>query len=65
LDKGVNKPFKGYLREKLEEWMCTNGSRRLPSRAEVAQWVANAWDQVTTTPIVNTLKIIGRKVTDD
>jgi hypothetical protein len=26
LEKGVSKPFKGYLREQFEEWMCTNGS---------------------------------------
>jgi hypothetical protein len=32
LDKGVNKPFKGYLREEFERWMMSNGSRtRLPS----------------------------------
>jgi hypothetical protein len=64
-DKGINKPFKGYLRDHFEEWMCTNGSRRQPSRAEVAQWVANAWEQVTTATIVNTWKIIGHKVADD
>jgi hypothetical protein len=65
LDKGVNKPFKGYLREQFEEWICTNGSRRWPSRAEAVQWVANAWDQVTTATIVDTWKSIGHKVADD
>jgi hypothetical protein len=65
LDKWVNKPFKGYLREKCEEWMCTNGLRCRPSRAEVAQWVARAWDQVMTATIVNTWKSIGQKVADD
>jgi hypothetical protein len=65
LDKGVNTPFKGYLGDQFEEWMCTNGSRRRPSRAEVAQWVANAWEQVTTATIVNTWKSIGHKVADD
>jgi hypothetical protein len=65
LDKGVNKPFKGYLRDQFEEWMCTNGSCRRPSRAEVAQWVAKADEQVTTASIVNTWKIIGHKVADD
>jgi hypothetical protein len=54
LDKGVNKPLKGYLRDQFEEWMCTNGSRRRPSRAEVAQWVAKAWERVTAATIVNT-----------
>jgi hypothetical protein len=61
----VKKPFKGYLREHLEEWMCMNGSRRWPSREEVAQWVANAWYQVTTATIVNTWKSIGHKVAGD
>jgi hypothetical protein len=65
LDKVVNTPFKGYLRDKFEEWMCMNGSRRRPSISEVAQWVANAWDQVTTSTIVNTWKIIGHKVAND
>jgi hypothetical protein len=40
LDKGVNKPFKGYLREEFEMWMMLNGSSRKPMRAEVAQWIA-------------------------
>jgi hypothetical protein len=44
LDKGLNKPFKGYLREEFEEWMRMNGSRSRPSRAEVAQRVTRAWD---------------------
>jgi hypothetical protein len=65
LDKGVNKPFKGYLRDKFEEWMCTNGSRRRPSNSEVVQWVAKAWEQVTTAAIVNTWKSFGHKVADD
>jgi hypothetical protein len=61
----VNKPFKGYLREQLGEWVCTNGSRRWPSRAEVAQWVARVWDQVTTATVDNTSKSIGHKVDND
>jgi hypothetical protein len=65
LDKGVNKPFKGYLREQFKEWMCTNGSRRRRSRAEVVQWIAKAWDQVTTATIFNTWKSSGHKVEDD
>jgi hypothetical protein len=65
LDKVVNKSFKGYLRDQFEEWVCTNGSRRRPSRAEVSQWVTNAWEQVMTATIVNTWKSIGHKVTDD
>jgi hypothetical protein len=65
LEKGVNRHFKGYLREQFEEWMCTNGSCHRPSREEVAQWVAKAWDQVTTATIVNTWKSIGQKVADD
>jgi hypothetical protein len=55
VEKGVNKPFKGYLREQFEEWKCTNGSRRRPSKVKVAQWVTNAWDQVTTATIVNSI----------
>jgi hypothetical protein len=65
LDKGVNTPFKGYLRDQFKEWMCTNGLRRRPSRVEVAQWVVKAWEQVKTATIVNTWKSIGHKVADD
>jgi hypothetical protein len=45
--------------------MCTNGSRLWPSRSEVAQWVARACAQVTTSTIVNTWKINGHKVAAD
>jgi hypothetical protein len=65
LDKGVNKPFKAYRMGQFEEWMWTNGLRRRPSRSEVTQWVAKAWEQATTATIVNTWKIIGHKVADD
>jgi hypothetical protein len=42
-----------------------NGSRCRPSRVEVAQWVVNAWEQVTTATIVNTWKSSGHKVAND
>jgi hypothetical protein len=32
LDKGVNKPFKHYVREEFESWMVGNGSRKKPTR---------------------------------
>jgi hypothetical protein len=64
LDKVVNTPFKGYLREQFEEWMCMNGSRRRPSIGG-STVVANAWDQVMTATTVDTWKSIGHKVTDD
>jgi hypothetical protein len=62
LDKGLNKTFKGYLREQFEYWMCTNGSCCWSSRVEVAQWVARAWSQVRTSTIVNTWKHFEHKV---
>jgi hypothetical protein len=67
LDKGVNKPFKGYLRGGFEEWMCMNGLRHRLSRAEVAQWFTRAWSQVVMATIINNLKSIGHKavVADD
>jgi hypothetical protein len=65
LDKEVKKPFKGYLRDQFEDWICMNGSRRRPSRVDVEQWVAKAWDQVTTATIVNTWKSIGHQVAND
>jgi hypothetical protein len=54
LDKGVNKPFKGYLRDEFEE--CTHGLQCQPLMAEVTQWVAHAWAQATAATIVNTCR---------
>jgi hypothetical protein len=65
LGKGVNKPFKVYLGGQFEEWMCTNGLRHRPSRAEVAHWFVKVWEQVTTSTIVNTWESIGHKVAND
>jgi hypothetical protein len=59
LDKGINKSFKGYLREEFEWWMAINGSRHHPNRGVVAQWVKVAWDKVTLATIVNTLQSVG------
>jgi hypothetical protein len=47
LDKGVNKPFKGYLRDEFEMWMMANYSRRKTMRTEVAQWISIAWSKVS------------------
>jgi hypothetical protein len=35
LDKGINRPFKGYARENFEHWMMMNDIRRHPTRGEV------------------------------
>jgi hypothetical protein len=61
LDKGVNKPFKGYLQDDFERWMITNGSRCKPIWAEVAQWIPIAWSKVTRETIVNTWNSVGHK----
>jgi hypothetical protein len=65
IDKGVNKHFKHYAKEKFEYWMVSNGSRKKPTRGEVSQWIKMAWDKVTTATIVNTWKSIGHKVGDE
>jgi hypothetical protein len=36
LDKGINRPLKGYARENFEHWMTTNDTQRHPVKGEVA-----------------------------
>jgi hypothetical protein len=61
LDKRVNTPFKGYLRDEFERWMIANGSRRKPLWAEVAQWISIAWSKMTREAIINTWNSIDHK----
>ena len=45
LDVGVNKPFKGYMRERFEMFMVKNDIIT-PHRMEVAQWVHHSWNSI-------------------
>jgi hypothetical protein len=59
LDKGINRPFKGYACENFEHWMMTIGTRRHPSRGEVASWIDDAWSKITVSCIKNTWRYVG------
>ena len=58
LDVGVNKPFKGYMRDQFEQFMISYANRT-PHRLEVSHWVVNSWEQITTSTILNTWRPIG------
>lgn len=57
-DVGVNKPFKEYVKQSYEEFMITEGGRK-SKRLDVATWVANAWEKITTDSIRRTWESIG------
>jgi hypothetical protein len=48
LEKGANKPFKQYTREKFQSWMASNSSRKKTTWGEVSQWIKIAWDKAMT-----------------
>jgi hypothetical protein len=62
MDKGLNRPFKGYSREGFEDWMLTNFDGRQPTRGQVATWIVSAWDKITKECIVNTWRSVGHFV---
>jgi transposase-like protein len=61
LDVGINKPFKGYVRDKWEEFMVNNVENRKAQREDVAKWIEAAWEKVTVETIRNTWRSVGFK----
>ena len=63
LDVGVNKPFKGYLKEEYEKFMfefTKKGEDNVqPKCWNVAQWIDIGWDKISTETITNTWRRIG------
>ena len=59
LDVGVNKPFKGYVKESYEKFMVDNTDGKKASRLDVEKWVDEAWNKVTSEKISNTWASIG------
>lgn len=53
LDIGVNKPFKGHLRDRFDEWIVNNETNDKPSRQDVTRWIANSWDAINMMVIKN------------
>jgi hypothetical protein len=59
LDVGINKPFKDRMRAIAEDFARDNEPGTKPSRADIADWVAEAWAGITPTMITNTWRRIG------
>ena len=59
LDVGVNKTFKGHVKESYEQFMVDNTDGKKASRLYVAKWVDEAWNKVTSETISNTWESIG------
>jgi len=56
LDKGVNKPFKQFVKQEYELWMLANQDGVKPGRLDIARWV---FKRVTAETIRNTWNLIG------
>jgi DDE superfamily endonuclease len=60
MDVGVNKPYKGYARERYFVFLRARLSvNETPHRYDVACWVVEAWEKVTVSTILNMWRHIG------
>lgn len=65
LDVGLNKPFKGYVRECVEDFVDDAPAGAKPKRQDVSHWIKNAWERLSPEMAINTWKRIGYKDDDD
>ena len=61
LDVGVNKPFKDRLRNEWNKWnetleLTPGGNYKSVSVSMLLQWVKEAWDEITTSSILNAFR---------
>jgi len=54
LDKGVNKPFKQFVRDHSIAWLQQAPQGAKPNRLDVTNWISNSWNQITAETITNT-----------
>ncbi len=59
MDKGVFKPFKGYLQEEQLWWIVVQPQGHKPTRLDVARWIQAACQKVTIETITNTWQSIN------
>ena len=59
LDVGVNKPFKDRLTAIWMQWMVDNDKDTKITRAIISHWIADAWEAIPTSAIINTARRIG------
>ena len=62
MDVGVNKPFKGYVREVSENFMLGNPKNRKVKWEDIAQWIHTGWEEVKVETITRTWNKIGINV---
>jgi hypothetical protein len=66
LDISINKPFKGFMKEKWNRWMQSSdfketptGRRQNPTISKVCEWVKNLWDAMKTEIVFKPFKKCG------
>jgi hypothetical protein len=57
LDKGINKPFKDYIKREQIQFMIDNPNRK-PKRQHVARWIASSWESISVESITNTWRSV-------
>ena len=54
LDKGVNKPFKQFIRDHSISWLQQAPQGAKPSGLNVTNWISYSWNQIKAETITNT-----------
>ena len=57
LDVGINKPFKDYMRKQYSALRSENPDPQAKvkvERSQIANWVVQAWSEITPVTIINT-----------
>ena len=62
MDVGLNKPFKGYVREAYENFMIGKPENRKVKREDIVQWIHTGWEKVKIEIITRTWNKIGINV---
>ena len=65
MDVGVNKPFKGYVREAYENFMLGNPENRKVKRKDIVQWIPTRQEEVTVETITKSWNKIGNNVQEN
>ena len=66
LDVPINKPFRGYFREKYDDWFrqdvfeyTAGGNMKAPSHFQQIQWVVQVWSKVPKDVIIKSFDVCG------
>jgi transposase-like protein len=58
MDVGLNKPFKGYVRDNFTDWLIENRNVK-PTRQDVSKWIMNGWSRVSEQIVLNAFRGSG------